>query len=134
MGTKDARVIALDAKSGSPCGGFGTQGEVKLDIGIPLEWPGEFQITSAPVVVRVVVIVGSSIADNRRVEAPRGTVRAFDARSGQLRWTWEPLERQVGHRGEVRPLHRTDHRATPAQLAQQVFVLADPPLQLSNFG
>ena len=50
---------------------------------MPLEWPGEFQITSAPVVVRGVVIVGSAIADNRRVEAPPGTVRAFDARTGR---------------------------------------------------
>ena len=48
----------------------------------PLEWPGEFQITSAPVIGRGVVIVGSAIADNRRVEAPPGTVRAFDARTG----------------------------------------------------
>ena len=57
----------------------------------PLEWPGEFQITSAPVVVRGVVIVGSAIADNRRVEAPPGTVRAFDARTGRPRWSFDPL-------------------------------------------
>ena len=54
----------------------------RLDIGKPLEWPGEFQITSAPVVTRGVVVVGSAISDNVRVEAPLGTVRAFDARSG----------------------------------------------------
>ena len=77
MGTNDARVIALDARTGVPCADFGANGEVKLDIGMALEWPGEFQITSAPVVVRGVVIVGSAIADNRRVGAPRGTVRAL---------------------------------------------------------
>jgi quinoprotein glucose dehydrogenase len=82
MGTNDARVIALDARTGAPCGGFGREGEVKLDIGMPLEWPGELQITSAPVVLRGVVIVGSSIADNRRVEAPRGTVRVAPSLSG----------------------------------------------------
>ena len=59
---------------------------------MPLEWPGEFQITSAPVVSRGVVIVGSAIADNRRVDAPLGTVRAFDARTGRragvsIRWS-----------------------------------------------
>ena len=42
-----------------------------------LEWPGEFQITSAPVVSRGVVVVGSAIADNRRVDAPVGAVRAL---------------------------------------------------------
>ena len=77
MGTNDVRVIALDAKTGVPCADFGGNGEVKLDIGMKLEWPGEFQITSAPVVVRGVVIVGSAISDNRRVDAPRGTVRGL---------------------------------------------------------
>ena len=90
-GTNDARVIALDARTGIPCVDFGTNGEVKLEIGKPLTWPGEFQITSAPVVSRGVVIVGSSISDNVRIDAPPGTVRAFDARSGRPRWSWDPL-------------------------------------------
>ena len=91
MGTNDARVIALDARSGIPCADFGANGEVRIETGMPLEWPGEFQITSAPVIVRDVVIVGSAIADNRRVDAPPGTVRAFDARTGRPRWTFDPL-------------------------------------------
>jgi quinoprotein glucose dehydrogenase len=91
MGTNDARVIALDARTGAPCADFGTGGEIKLDLGKPLEWLGEFQITSAPVVSRGVIVVGSAIADNRSVDAPRGTVRAFDARTGRLRWSWDPL-------------------------------------------
>ena len=90
-GTTDLRIIALDARTGTPCSDFGVGGEVKLDVGTPLAWPGEMQITSPPVVARDLVIVGSSIADNVRVEAPRGTVRAFDARTGALRWTWDPL-------------------------------------------
>jgi len=91
MGTNDARLIALDARTGAPCADFGEQGEVKIDIGKRLVWPGEFQITSAPVVTRGVVVVGSSIADNVRVDAPLGTVRAFDARSGKPRWSFDPL-------------------------------------------
>jgi quinoprotein glucose dehydrogenase len=90
MGTNDARVIALDARSGTPCADFGTNGEIRLETGA-LEWPGEFQITSAPVVARGLVIVGSAIADNRRAEGPPGTVRAFDARTGRLRWGFDPL-------------------------------------------
>ncbi len=91
MGTNDARLIALDAKTGMPCADFGNGGEVKIDIGKDLLWPGEFQITSAPVVTRGVVVVGSAISDNVRVEAPLGTVRAFDARSGAPRWSFDPL-------------------------------------------
>ncbi len=100
MGTNDVRLIALDAKTGLPCADFGKGGEIKLDIGMPLEWPGEFQITSPPAVGRGVVVVGSSIGDNRRVDAPSGVVRAFDARSGEPRWTFEPLKRdgiEAGH-------------------------------------
>ena len=91
-GIADARLIALDARTGAPCLGFGEQGEIKLDTG-PLIWPGEFQITSAPVVANGVVIVGSAINDNGRAAAPSGKVRAFDARTGAPRWTWDPIPR-----------------------------------------
>ncbi len=91
MGTNDARVIALDARTGIPCADFGANGEIRIETGMPLDWPGEFQITSAPVIARDTVIVGSAIADNRRVEAPPGTVRAFDARTGRPRWSFDPL-------------------------------------------
>ena len=92
VGTVDARLLALDARTGAPCSGFGSQGEVRLDTGA-LAWPGEFQISSAPVVANGVVIVGSAIGDNGRVDAPSGKVRAFDARSGRLLWTWDPVPR-----------------------------------------
>jgi len=112
-GTNDARVIALDARTGTPCADFGQGGEVKLDIGMPLPWPGEFQITSAPVVSRGVVVVGSSISDNVRVRAPRGTVRAFDARTGQPRWTFDPLIHDgidAGHANVWAPMSADDER------------------------
>jgi quinoprotein glucose dehydrogenase len=89
--TNDARVIALDAKTGSPCPEFGSGGEIRIDIGEPRGVPGEFQITSAPVIGRGVIVAGSAIGDNRDVDAPRGTVRAWDARTGRVRWTWDPL-------------------------------------------
>lgn len=107
MGTNDARVIALDATSGRPCADFGKAGEVKLDPGVQLEYPGEFQITSPPVVARDIVVVGSAFADNRRVESPPGIVRAFDARSGAPRWHWDPLVRdgiEAGHANVWAPM------------------------------
>ena len=93
--TTDARLIALDARTGLACAGFGRNGQIEIDTG-ELLWPGEFQISSAPVVVGDVVIVGSSINDNGRVAAPSGRVRAFDVRSGTPRWTWEPLVPKTG--------------------------------------
>lgn len=113
MGTNDARVIALDARTGTPCADFGSGGEIRIDIGMPLVWPGEFQITSAPVIARDTVIVGSAISDNRRVEAPAGTVRAFDARSGRSRWSFDPLDRTgitAGHANVWAPMSVDEQR------------------------
>jgi len=111
--TNDVRIIALDARTGQPCTGFGDNGEVKIDVGMKLVWPGEFQFTSAPLVSRGVVVVGSSIADNVRVDAPLGTVRAFDARTGQPRWSFDPLEHQgieAGHANVWAPLSADEER------------------------
>ena len=97
MGTNDGRLIALDTRSGRRCSEFGNNGEVEIDVGMELIWPGEFQITSPPVVVGDVVVVGSAISDNARVAAPHGTVRAFDARSGASLWDFDPIPRETGN-------------------------------------
>jgi quinoprotein glucose dehydrogenase len=91
-GTLDGRLIALDGETGKPCVDFGTQGQVSLtkDVALASEWQGGYQVTSAPGVVDDLVIVGSSIADNWKADTERGIVRAFDARTGKLRWTWNP--------------------------------------------
>ena len=93
-GTNDGRLVAVDAKTGAPCEEFDGDGEVYIDPGMELVWPGEFQITSPPVVLGDVVVTGSSISDNVRLEAPRGTIRAFDARTGQPRWSFDPIPRR----------------------------------------
>jgi quinoprotein glucose dehydrogenase len=93
LGTLDARLIALDGKTGKPCVDFGANGSVDLnkDAATQTEWTGGYQVTSPPAIYRDLVIVGSSIADNWRVNTGRGIVRAFDAHSGRLRWTWDPI-------------------------------------------
>ncbi len=93
-GTVDARLIALDARTGQRCSAFGANGEVVLDTGA-LRWPGEFQVSSAPVVAGGAVIVGSSINDNGRAAAPSGKVRAFDARTGAPKWAWDAVPRSA---------------------------------------
>lgn len=93
IGTLDARLIALDGETGKLCADFGANGTVDLNHGAATqtEWTGGYQVTSPPAIFDDLVIVGSSIADNWRVDTGRGIVRAFDARSGQLRWTWDPI-------------------------------------------
>ena len=81
FGTLDARLIALDAARGKRLW------EVKLGLA---KNDGNYQVTSAPVVVGDTIIVGSSIGDNGRAVMDRGTVRAFDAKSGKQQWAWDP--------------------------------------------
>ena len=94
----DARLIALDAERGEPCPDFGQAGQVDLSRGVDL---GKYQadtreygVTSPPVVIGDLVVVGSAIGDNRAVTLERGIVRAFDARTGAMRWLWDPIPRE----------------------------------------
>jgi quinoprotein glucose dehydrogenase len=89
----DARLTALDAATGQPCADFGTHGEIDLTKGLRRgpEYVGEYEETSPPAIINDLVIVGSAIADNNRAQSPTGEVRALDARTGQVRWTWHPL-------------------------------------------
>ena len=89
----DARLFALDARTGALCRDFGNGGRIDLTRGLRRgpEYVGEYQQTSPPAVIGDLVIVGSSIADNHRANSPTGEVRAFDARTGRLRWKWDPL-------------------------------------------
>jgi len=91
--TIDARLVALDAASGKPCPGFGSKGAVDLRVGLrvpPLEFVF-YQVTSPPAVVGELVIVGSAVADNTTFAPASGEVRAFDARTGALKWTFDPV-------------------------------------------
>ncbi len=89
--TNDARLIALDARTGVPCGGFGAAGVVDLTVGVSNVYPGEYGVTSPPTVIGGVVAVGALVADNRRVDAPSGVVRGFDVETGALRWSFDPV-------------------------------------------
>jgi quinoprotein glucose dehydrogenase len=91
MGTLDARVVAVDVDTGKACTEFGANGSVSVDPGLPLIKEAEYYIASAPTVIGDVVATGSSIADNVRADAPRGTVFGFDARTGDVRWTFDPI-------------------------------------------
>jgi quinoprotein glucose dehydrogenase len=102
IATLDARLIALDAASGKPCPDFGVGGTVNLLDGIaPLYDEREYNVTSPGTVVGDVIVVGSSIPDIIRPDSPPGDVRAFDVRTGALRWTFHTIP----HPGE--PGHET---------------------------
>jgi quinoprotein glucose dehydrogenase len=91
LATIDARLIAIDAHNGSVCTGFGANGAIDLTKDVHLH-PGDgYAVTSAPTVIGNVVVVGSSIGDNRLVEEEMGIVRGFDAVTGRQIWSFDPI-------------------------------------------
>lgn len=90
--TLDARLIAVDAATGRPCPEFGRNGQIDLSHVANFR-AGWYHMDSPPLVVDGAVVVGSAINDNSRADMPDGVVRAYDARTGRLLWSWEPLKR-----------------------------------------
>jgi quinoprotein glucose dehydrogenase len=101
--TTGYRLVELHAKDGSLVSSFGDGGIVDLKKGavkgkgdqIDLE-SGEIGVHSTPAIVKDVIIVGSSFREGATVGThnnTKGLVRAFDARSGKLLWTFNTIPR-----------------------------------------
>ncbi|MDY6860372.1 MAG: PQQ-binding-like beta-propeller repeat protein, partial [Pseudomonadota bacterium] len=89
MSTIDARLIEVDAETGTPCPQFGDNGQLDLRIGMGEVKPGFYYTTSQPTVTEGLVILGGFVADNVEVGEPSGVVRAFSAETGDLVWAWD---------------------------------------------
>ena len=87
--TVDARMYAVDAKTGQLCDGFGDHGWIDLLTGMGPMTPGVFTPTSAPTIVRGRVVIGGMVMDNGQTSNPSGVVRAYDATNGSLAWAWD---------------------------------------------
>ena len=87
-------LFAINPKTGELVRGFGDLGKVDLRNGLGTQ-PQPYNFTSAPLVIKNLAIIGSSIADNPNVkEGTRGDVRAYDIRTGKLRWTFKTIPQQ----------------------------------------
>ncbi|MCL4780853.1 MAG: pyrroloquinoline quinone-dependent dehydrogenase [Gammaproteobacteria bacterium] len=99
LATADKRLIAMDARDGKLCGGFGVRGQVDVDVLlrslVPADGTQLTQLVSPPTVVRDVVAVSSFSNKFKSASSVNGAIRGFDARSGELRWTFDPLVRDA---------------------------------------
>lgn len=93
-GTIDGRLIELYASTGKPVATFGNNGIIDLKLHL-----GNLQVTSPPAVINNIIVVGTSLGDNWRIDYPKGVVRAYDVRTGKLLWTWDPIPRKPGDPG-----------------------------------
>lgn len=91
LGTLDARLFAIDAKTGERCKSFGGNGEVSLLAGLSEHAPHEYSITSAPAIIGDLIVTGALVVDNQRPDMPSGVVRAYNIRTGEFVWGWNPV-------------------------------------------
>ncbi|MGH9159354.1 MAG: pyrroloquinoline quinone-dependent dehydrogenase [Vicinamibacteraceae bacterium] len=99
FGTSGGFLIALNARTGRPVAGFGDNGMVHLREGMVDRFPdASFGLSSPPVVYKHLVITGSRVQEQPSL-GPAGDVRAWDARTGELVWTFHTVPRpgEVGH-------------------------------------
>lgn len=100
MPTADGRLLAINPANGRVCADFGNgTGQVDLWRNMPEVNPGSYYSTSPPVVAAGLVIIGGTVLDNVSTTEPSGVIRAFDARTGELVWNWDP-----GNPGDTTPI------------------------------
>ena len=87
-GTFDARLVAVDARTGELCSDFGDGGQVDLGRGLDLI-AGHAYLGATPQVVRGKVVVAGWMPDGPQAQTPSGVIRAYDARSGQFAWAFD---------------------------------------------
>jgi quinoprotein glucose dehydrogenase len=121
------RLFSIDAESGKPVASFGAGGSIDLTDG--LSWkvnPLHYTNTSPPIVYKNLVILGNGVGDRLTYRNdPPGDVRAFDARTGKIVWTFRPIPRPgefgnetwgrdswkfVGHTNVWAPMALDEHR------------------------
>lgn len=94
---QDARIFvtvrqflyALDARSGRPVPTFGSAGRIDLRDGLGRERTQMVSMTTPGVIYKDLLIVGSTMGET--LPAPPGDIRAFDVRTGKLRWTFHTI-------------------------------------------
>jgi quinoprotein glucose dehydrogenase len=99
--TNDARLFALDRRTGRPCAGFGEAGFVNLLEGMGNVREGGYSQSSAPTIVDDTIVVGGAVSDTGHSDNASGVIRAFSAVTGELLWAWD--------------MDRPDQRGLPAE-------------------
>ena len=89
----DDKLVAIDAKTGAPASGFGDGGYVDLKAGVRGDYDGRFGLVSPPAVYRNLVITGGNPGEQAPSYGLYGDIRAWDARTGKLVWTFHTVPR-----------------------------------------
>ncbi len=85
-------VYALDAKTGKPIASFGTGGRIDLREGLGRDAAKQsILLTSPGIIYKDLLIVGGRTPE--ALPAPPGDIRAYDVRTGKVRWQFHTIPR-----------------------------------------
>ena len=98
-------LYALDAKTGTPVRTFGDNGSIHLGRGLGLGGTPSIRMNTPGVVYRNLLIVGGLIPEN-----VSGGIRAFDVRTGELKWTFRTIPRPGEYGYEIVAGRRLEDR------------------------
>nr|WP_297459005.1 pyrroloquinoline quinone-dependent dehydrogenase [uncultured Halomonas sp.] len=95
IGTMDAKLYGVDADTGEPCAEFGENGMVNVNQWNTIndKWP--LSLLQPPTVYHDTLYLGWAGKDWTNSAAPPGTVFALDARTGELKWMFHSLPKDV---------------------------------------
>lgn len=99
FGTNQGYVAAIDATTGKPRTSFGKGGYLSLRTGLDHAAPGErVGLSSPPALYKNLIITGTHLQEQPAM-GPAGDIRAWDARTGALVWTFHTIPRpgEPGH-------------------------------------
>jgi quinoprotein glucose dehydrogenase len=88
-----SHLFSIDARTGKPDPKFGNNGSVDLTTGLGRAFNSRiYSFGSPPLISRDVVIIGSNMPENvSGVDMPPGHVRAFDVRTGKMKWIFHTI-------------------------------------------
>ena len=84
-------LYSLDVKTGKPVVTFGAAGRVDLREGLRFGEKQTISISTPGIIYKDLLIVGSITGEN--LPTPPGDIRAYDVRTGKLRWTFHTIPR-----------------------------------------
>ena len=87
----DVDLFSIDARTGKLCEDFGNDGKVDLRKGLGDHPDIYYWSSSPPAIIDEKIIVGGSVIDNTNINIPGGVVRAYNIRTGDLEWFWDPV-------------------------------------------
>jgi quinoprotein glucose dehydrogenase len=99
FGTSNGELIALDARTGKPAANFGAGGVVDMKVGVMNGFDqSSYGLSSPPIMYKSLVITGAHTQESPMLGSS-GDVRAWDARTGKLVWTFHTVPRpgEAGH-------------------------------------